>query len=222
MSKADQALLQSHFKRVTLGVGKRLESSNRRPATVYFPESGLVSMVAIGGTERRQAHVALVGREGMTGLAVVHGADRSPCDMFMQVEGEGLCIQVDALKDAIEASASLLKCFLLFSHTLAVQSAYTALANAQGHIDERLARWLLMVQDRLDTSELKLTHESFALMLGVRRAGITTALQALEEKGLIETARGSVIVKDRNGLAKASNSLYGAPEAEFKRLFGPA
>ena len=83
----------------------------------------------------------------------------------------------------------------------------------------RLARWLLMTHERMDGDKLGLTHEFISLMLGVRRAGVTSALQGFEAKGLIERARSTVVVKDRAGLVEAANGLYGPPEAEFERLF---
>jgi CRP-like cAMP-binding protein len=220
MSNADLALLQPHLEETPLKFRQRLQSANRQVRAVYFPESGIASVVAVGGGERRQAEVALVGREGMTGIPVVHGADRSPCDVFVQMEGAGHCIGPENLQQVIEESATALKVFLRYAHVFAVQSAYTALANARGNIEERLARWLLMTRDRVDDDEMVLTHEFIALMLGVRRAGVTGALQAFEGRGLIETARGSVTVRDRDGLEETANGLYGVPEAEFERLFG--
>jgi CRP-like cAMP-binding protein len=112
-------------------------------------------------------------------------------------------------------SASLVKALLKFVHVFGVQSAYTALANAHGKIEERLARWLLMAQDRIGEDELILTHEFLSLMLGVRRAGVTVALQHFESTGLISTSRGSITIKDRDGLEESANGLYGTPEAEF-------
>jgi CRP-like cAMP-binding protein len=119
----------------------------------------------------------------------------------------------------MDQSIALLKCFLRYAHVFGVQSGYTALANARGNIEERLARWLLMTRDRVDDDEMLLTHEFVALMLGVRRAGVTTALQVFERRGLIETARGSVTIKDRDGLEESANGLYGPPEAELERMF---
>jgi CRP-like cAMP-binding protein len=119
----------------------------------------------------------------------------------------------------MDQSITMLKCFLRYAHIFGVQSVYTALANARGSIEERLARWLLMTRDRVDGDEMLLTHEFIALMLGVRRARVTTALQAFEGRGLIETARGCVTVKDRDGLEESANGLYGPPEAEFERMF---
>lgn len=222
MSNADLALLQPHLEPVPLKFRQCLQSSNRSIKNVYFPESGIASVVAIGNGERLQAEVAVVGREGMTGLPVVHGTDRSPCDVFMQVEGDGQCIAAQKLRDAIDQSITLLRCLLLYAHAFGMQANYTCLANARGCIGERLARWLLMARDRLDSDEMILTHEFLALMLGVRRAGVSEALQAFETKGLVGTARGSVTIMDRDGLEEWANGLYGAPEAEYERLFSRA
>ena len=166
------------------------------------------------------ANVAIVGREGMIGLPVVLGTGRSPCDVFIHAAGEGQCISADNLRGAMDRSATLLRWFLKFVHVFGVQSGYTALANSQGKLEERLARWLLMAQDRIEADELILTHEFLALMLGVRRAGVTIALQHFEDKGVVQTARGAVTVRDRDGLEECANGLYGVPEAELERLFG--
>jgi len=220
MSNSDLALLQPHLERVPLKFRQHLQSSNRQIKNVYFPESGIASVVAVSGGESRQAEIAVVGRDGMTGLAVVHGAHRSPCEIFIQVEGEGQRISAEDLRRAMDKSRTMLKSFLRYAHVFGVQIGYTALANARGSIEERLARWLLMSRDRVDDDDMLLTHEFIALMLGVRRASVTGALQALESKGLIDTARGIIIMKDREGLEEFANGLYGPPEAEFERLFG--
>jgi CRP-like cAMP-binding protein len=217
LSNADLARLQPHLEPTSLKFRQRLQSSNRQIRAVYFPESGIASVVAVGGGKQKWP---LFGRDGMTGLPVVHGADRSPCDVFIQMEGEGQCISTENLRRVLEQSPTLLKRFLRYAHVFAVQSGYTALASARGNIEERLARWLLMTRDRVDDDEMVLTHEFVALMLGVRRAGVTGALQAFESKALITTARGSVTIRDRDGLEEAANGLYGAPEAELERLFG--
>lgn len=220
LSNSDFALLQPHLQRTLLEFRQPLQMASRKIRTVYFLSSGIASVVAGSGGERRQAEVALIGREGVTGLALLHGVDRSPCDVFIQVEGEGHSISADALREAMQQSTTLAACLLRFAHVFAVQSAYTALANAQGKIEERLARWLLMAHDRVEVDELLMTHELLALMLGVRRAGVTGALQHLEMKGMVETARGAVTVKDRKALQECANGLYGTPEAELERLFG--
>jgi CRP-like cAMP-binding protein len=101
-----------------------------------------------------------------------------------------------------------------------VQTAHTAIANARAKVDERLARWLLMAHDRVRDKRLPLTHEFLALMLGVRRAGVTEAVNILKKQKLIDTGRGEIIVLDRTGIERLASKAYGTPEAEFRRLIG--
>jgi len=222
LATEDFALLQQHLQPTGLKVRQCVELANREVDAVYFPYSGIISMIVRSNNRQHQSEVGLIGHEGMTGLASILGAERSPCEVFMQVEGQGHCIETAHLDDVIEQSPTLLGILLLFAHTFLVQASYTALANAKGTLEERLARWLLMAQDRIDAKELVLTHEFLALMLGVRRAGVTIALQHYETQGLIATGRGSVTIEDRDGLEEAANGFYGAPEAEYERLFPSA
>lgn len=211
--------LRPHLNLETLKCRQRLQAPNWKIQRVYFLESGIASIVAIGGGERRQAEVGIVGYEGFTGVPVILGAHRSPCDVFMQVEGSALSISADEIHAALNASPTLLRVLLRFVHVASVQANYTALANARGDIPERLARWLLMARDRLEGDEMALTHEFVALMMGVRRAGVTMALHEFERRALIKTSRGSITILDRAGIEELANGLYGVPEAEFGRLF---
>src|SRR5262245_18298432 len=215
LSPADRGLLQRHLEPVTLTLRQRLETSNHKIGDIYFLERGLASVIAHGKGERKQAEIAIIGRDGMTGLAVVLGADRWPHDTFMQVPGEPQCISADALRCVMEQSRSVTTCLRRYAQAFLVQAGHTALAHARGKIEERLARWLLMAHDRLEGDELHLTHEFLSVMLGVRRAGVTTALHHLECAGLISTGRCSVTVIDRDGLEQNANGLYGVPEAEL-------
>ncbi len=219
LSHADFELLEPDLEGVTLSFRKKLQSSDRSIETVYFPMSGLGSVVAIGRGRHDQAEVAIIGQEGMTGLAIIHGTDRSPYEIFMQVEGEGMQISSDNLRSAMRRSSTMRECFLLYAHAFAIQCGYTALANAKGTLEQRLARWLLMARDRLQRNQLTLTHEFLSLMLGVRRAGVTTALTSFESRGLTYGERGAVTIIDRDGLEETANGLYGPAEAEYERLF---
>jgi CRP-like cAMP-binding protein len=145
--------------------------------------------------------------------------DRSPAEVFMQVEGAGHSVPGKAFSEALDQCPSLRRTCLAFAYVYGVQASYTALANARGTLEERLARWLLMAQDRLGISQLLLTHDFLALMLGVRRAGVTTGLQHFESQRLIDTARGVVTILDRDGLVEYANGLYGPPEVEYERVF---
>jgi CRP-like cAMP-binding protein len=218
LSSADFALLEPNLTRVDLPLRKRLEAPRRSIDHVYFPESGFVSVVADGGVGRIE--VGLIGREGMTGLAVVMGTDRTPNETFVQNAGEGSKIASASLRRAIGQSRSLHHCFLLYAHTFLLQATHTARANARSKLEERLARWLLMAHDRLEQDELVITHEFLSLMLGARRPGVTVGLNLLEKSGLIQNHRGVISIIDRTGLKRAANGAYGVPEAEFDRLFG--
>ena len=101
-----------------------------------------------------------------------------------------------------------------------MQTSHTAICNAQSKMDERLARWLLMAQDRIQSDVLPLTHEFLSLMLGVRRPGVTVALKTLRERGLISYLRGEITIKDRKGMARVAGDAYGTPESEYRRLIG--
>ncbi len=209
LSRADYRLLEPHLEAIDLPVRWQLEERNKRVEHVYFPESGFASVVANG---ERNIEVGIIGREGMSGLSVVLGSDDRPAnETFIQSAGNGQRIAAGALRDAIGASVSLHQVMLRYAHTFLVQTSQTALANGRSKIEERLARWLLMAADRVE-GELALTHEFLAIMLGVRRSGVTTALQELERSALIAHRRGFVTILDREGLEEQSNGTYTPPK----------
>ena len=178
LARADARLLQPHLKAVDLPVRRQLEAGKKRVEDVYFLDTGLASVVANGG---HPIEVGMIGREGMTGLSVVLDGDyRSIHETFMQIGGGGQRISAGKLREAIDASTTLHQVFLRFAHAFMIQATQTALANGRSKIEERLARWLLMANDRVDGDALILTHEFLATMLGVGRSGVTVALQQLE------------------------------------------
>jgi CRP-like cAMP-binding protein len=173
---------------------------------VFFLDSGVASVVADG---QRPIELAMIGHEGMTGVTLALGDDdRVPYETYMQIAGNGRRLLATKLREAVAASASL-QCELLRGvYDFLEQTIATALANGRNNIEERLARWLLTAHDRIDGDELVITHESLSVMLGVRRSGVTMALQELDRRGLIAHQRGSVSVLDREGLEEASNGGY--------------
>ena len=126
----------------------------------------------------------------------------------------------DALRSVMARNAGIQAVMLKYVQAFLIQVSHTAICNAHSHIDERLARWILMAHDRVSGATVLLTHEFLALMLAVRRAGVTEALQALVAQGLIKAARGSVTVLDRKGLETSAGDSYGVPESEYRRLLG--
>jgi CRP-like cAMP-binding protein len=219
IEEADFALLRPHLVPVTLSFRQRLQAANRRVKAAYFLDGGIASVVAVTTGSHSQAEIAVIGWEGMTGLPIVLGADRSACEVFIQAEGHGHRIAAEDLRNAMNQSPSLVSVLLKYVHVFTVQVGHTALANAHGKVEERLARWLLMAEDRIVKHELLLTQEFLALMLAVGGAGVTMALQHFESRGLVTTGHGSITINDRDGLEESANGLYGVPEAEFERLF---
>ena len=185
---------------------------------MYFPLRGLISVVATSSNHRHEAEVGVIGAEGMTGSAIALGAKISPFNVFVQMEGDGLSLEAHELIRLLAERTSLRTVRLRFAHVFAVQMAETALANARGDLPHRLARWLLMAHDRAAGDELRLTHEFLSVMLGVRRAGVTTALHDLASRGLISITRKSIVIKSRTGLEAASDGLYGLQSDSWRAV----
>jgi CRP-like cAMP-binding protein len=183
-----------------------LERRGRKVTAVYFLDSGFASVVANG--DKQPIEVGLIGREGMTGLAVVLAGERSENETFMQAAGNGRSLAVRYLREALDQSPTLQRSLLRYAHAFLNQTTRTAVANGRSKVEERLARWILMADDRIDGDELPLTHEFLAMMLSVRRPGVTIAIQELERAGVIARKRGRIIVADREQLKKMSNGTY--------------
>ena len=219
MSASDFALLRPHLKPIVMAVFKDMEQPNRRIDTVYFMEAGIASVVA-SQPDDTKAEVGLIGREGMSGIAVVLGGDQSPNSTYIQIAGEGQRIAAKQLRKAMDASESLRSLLLKFVQAFMVQTAQTAIANARSQIDQRLARWILMAHDRIGNDTIQLTHEFLALMLGVGRPRVTEALQILKRRKLINTGRNRIFVRNRQGIERVARGSYGVPEKEYRRLIG--
>jgi CRP-like cAMP-binding protein len=208
-----------HLEYVDLPRGAELSAPNEAPMYAFFPETGIASIVA-RSPRGQHAEIGIFGRDGMTPTAIVLDAETDPYSIFMQVEGGGHRLASDQLKRALSDRACL-NLLTRYSQALSVQGAYTSLSNAVHHIDERLARWILMCHDRTDGDEISLTHEFLSIMLAVRRPSVTTALHLLEGRKLIYSERGVIIVRDRIGLEDFARDAYGESEREYNRLIGP-
>ena len=219
MSPDDFASLAPHLEHVDLPRSFQIAPANQPITHVYFHDRGIASIVAVS-PEGQRAEVGLVGRDGLVPTASILKSGTSPHDIFVQVAGDGHRIEADVFQEALASSANLMSMCLRFVNTLATQSAYTALSNAVHHVDERLARWILMSHDRTDGPQIALTHEFLAIMLAVRRPSVTTALHVLEGNKFIYAERGLITVRDRQGLESFASDAYGIPEKEYERLIG--
>ena len=200
LSEDDLELL-GQMRRVELAPQSSLEIADQPVDFVYFIERGFASVVSEWRGDVTE--IGIIGREGMTGLSVIHGADTTPFSTFLQGEGAAIRVDADELRRALGESASLNTLLMRYAQAYAVQLASTASANGQLLLEQRLARWLLMVADRTGNS-FPITHESLAIMLSVRRPGVTRALQDLQARGLIGTVRGAIAIVDRDGLIEYS------------------
>ena len=216
LAPADLALLSQHLRPVRFEQRQEMEVPDRPIRHAYFMDEGIASVVAGSGTAR--AEIGMIGREGVTALAVVMGNHKSPHAIFMQSTGTAWSIETDALRSALDASAGLQSVLLRYVQVFLLQTAQTAVANARLKLEARLARWLLMAQDRMERADIPMTHEFLSVMLGVRRAGISETLAVLEAANAIHARRGQIVIRDRQILKQRAGDLYGVPEAEYERL----
>jgi len=217
MSNQDWDLLAPHLEPVSLKERQVIEVPGKPITHVHFIEIGVVSVVAVNAEDHR-IEVGVIGNEGMTGVPLIMGDIRAQHSAYMQIPGNGYRIPAGDFAEALRKSASLQSLMLKSAQAFMIQTAHTALANGRAKLEERLARWLLMAHDRMDTHVVPLTHEFLAVMLGVRRAGVTVALHSFEQRGFIAMRRGQLTLINRAGIEQVAGSFYGIPEAELKRL----
>ncbi len=184
---------------------------------VYFPEQGLISLVATmmdGAT----VETGIVGNEGMMGVPVFLGAGSAPYRAIVQVEGQAWRMKADVFKFEMLRSSALHRRLLLYTQALMTQMSQMAACNCLHTVEERLCSLLLMIDDRMDSGEFFLTHEMIAEMLGARRAGITVAAGKLRQAGVISYMRGHVHILDRRSLEMWACECYRTIKTEFDRL----
>lgn len=220
LSSEDAALLEPGMQQVALRLDDTLYRAQERIELVHFPLSGWLSMVA-RMEDGDSAEVGLVGREGLVGLPLAAGDDRSMLEALVQADGTALRLDGRAFQDALDRSRSLRRLigrYVLASHA---QVAQTAACNGRHRIEQRLARWLLMAHDRADADCFPMTQEFLGTMLAVRRASITIAARLLQKARLIDYAHGRITILDRAGLEAAACECHGIVKREFDRLLGP-
>lgn len=221
LSAENRAILAPHIHRVSLAPRNVLERVNEPIEHIYFPEDGVASVVGTANALGRY-EVGMIGKEGMTGLMVVLGNSQSPLETFVQAAGSALVMSSAHLRKVMTHSPSIRDVFLMYVQVHLVQTCQTAIANAAALLPQRLARWLLMCEDRLTSKHIPITHEFLSILLGVQRSGVTIAMGELEHSGVIRADRGMVHILDRATLIKLTNGSYGMAEAQYEHLFGSA
>ena len=215
----DLAQLWPRLHRVELPFDHTVFPADGEVEAVLFPESGMLSLLAtLEGGE--QVEVGIAGREGLVGLPLVFGDDRSLVEARVQLQGTALRLGAAAFREEMDRSPALRTLLLRYAQAFHAQVTLTAACNARHAIEQRLARWLLIAHDRSDSDDFPMTHEFMAMMLAVRRPGVTIAANTLQKAGLIRYARGRMAVTDRPGLEAASCECYHTARREFARLVG--
>jgi CRP-like cAMP-binding protein len=207
LSDADATLLAPHMQAVELPREYRLERRGRPSDFVYFIDRGVACTL---GAESHGVEIGMIGPEGFAGVSAVMGASHSPHDVQMIAVGAARRVPADIVRDAMDRSSTLRAAMLGYVYSLLLQAMREAQINARATLEARLARWLLMMHDRVEGDELYLTHDRLAGMLGVRRAGVSVAAKKLERSGVIALHRGSIVIHDRANLEESCAGAYGA------------
>jgi len=204
---------------VNLAFGTVLYESHARIRHVYFPNDCLVSMLT-GVNGDRSAEVGLIGSEGMIGLPVALGIAVSPFRAVVQGGGTAMRMKIADFRREFSESAALKRELFLFTHLLMIQIAQTAACNRFHVVTQRMARWMLMTSDRVNAIEIRITQEFLALMLGVRRVGVSVAASGLRERKLIGYRRGTFTILNRRGLLAAACGCYKTVTDVYARAQG--
>jgi signal transduction histidine kinase len=209
--------LLRHLERVALARREILHEPDEPVRHVYFPDDGVITLISMMESGA-SVEVGVVGREGVVGLSSFLGSDTTPYEAVVLVAGSATRVRADVFREEVGRGGALLAVLHRYTQALLTQAAQTSACNRLHHVDERVARCLLSVHDRVRGDGFRLTHELMANMLGVRRAGVTEAAVRLRKAGLIAYNRGSVKILDRGGLESAACECYRVIREEFDRL----
>ena len=211
---------QPQLEAVELALGQVLYESGSTLGHVYFPTTAIVSLLYVMQSGA-SAEIAVVGREGIVGVALFMGGESTPSRAVVQSAGHGFRLNAQAVQREFEASPAVMHLLLRYTQALITQMAQTAVCNRHHSLDQQLCRWLMLSLDRLSGTELHMTQELIANMLGVRREGVTEAALKLQKAGLIQYSRGRILVLDRPGLELRCCECYAVVKKEYDRLLPP-
>lgn len=217
LPRADRERLVGLAEPVRLELREPIARRGEPFSHAYFPLTAFLSKVV--PAERGPLEVGLVGFEGFLGFPLFLGVDVSPLDAIVQGEGEALRIPARAFRREVERSRALRRIAGRYTHVVTTQLAQTAVCNRFHVVEQRLARWLLMSADRARSLNFAVTHAFLAMILGVRRVGVTQAAQALSDRGLIEYARGRMVIRDRRALQAVACPCYRIDLETYREAF---
>lgn len=215
----DYERIAHHLVPVQLTHGQIVQEAGEPIEYVYFPHNSMISLVS-QTLEGESVEVGIVGFEGMEGISSVLGVDNSPHEGLVQIPDGAMRMSVQALREEFKRAGRLHDLLLRYTQGLLLQTSQVAACNRLHSVSERLARWLLMSDDRCVCDDLPFTQDFLALMLGVRRAGVTEAALVLQAEDYIHYRRGHIQIIDRAGLKDYSCDCYEIVKAEFDLLVG--
>lgn len=207
LPKDERIALTANIERIHIKRGEVLREPDEEIRLVYFIESGIASILSVM-SDGKSVEVGVVGNEGLVGLPIVAGIDRSPHRAVMQVDGFAGRLKADALREILRECPYLDRALQRHTHSFCMQVMQISACNRLHEVEQRMARWLLMCQDRMGGHVLALTQETIAQMLGSRRSSVTVAAGQLRSAGLIDVSRGMVVIRDRGGLQRAACECY--------------
>jgi CRP-like cAMP-binding protein len=202
---------------VDMPLGHVLYESGVALNYVYFPMTSIVSLLYVM-ENGASAEIAVVGNEGVVGISLFMGGESTPSRAVVQSGGVGCRLNAHMIKAEFDRSGPVLHLLLRYTQALITQMAQTAVCNRHHSLDQQLCRWLLLSLDRLQGTELVMTQELIANMLGVRREGVTEGALKLQKAGLIQYTRGRISVLDRQGLEERTCECYAVVKREYDRL----
>lgn len=208
ISDSDYISLRPHLEHVSLPNHLVLHQAGGRLDFAYFPNRGLISLVVVM-KDGKTAEAGIVGNEGFTGTPAAVGLNRSPLQAIVQITGDGFRVELGALQNTLKSTPHLQLMLSRYAVVQGMQVAQTAACNRLHGIEERLARWLLMTQDRVDSESLPITHDFLATMLGTDRPTVTLAAGFLQKKELLDYTRGAVKIVNRKKLEDTACECYG-------------
>jgi CRP-like cAMP-binding protein len=217
LSDADYGRLLPHLEPIPLELGRAIYESGSHQGFVYFPTTSIVSLLYVM-EDGASAEIAIVGNEGVVGIALFMGGESTPSRAVVQSAGYGYRMRAGALTAEFGQGGELQHVLLRYTQALITQMAQTAVCNRHHSVEQQLCRWLLLSLDRLPSNELTMTQELIANMLGVRREGVTEAAGHLQAAGLIHYSRGRITVIDRPSLEARVCECYAVVKREYDRL----
>ena len=207
LSDEEYARIEPDLEPVSLTFGEIIYQFRGPIDHVYFPESGVLSMVGMAGDEN-PIEVGLVGREGLSGLPLFLGVPYSANQVIVQGQGTARRMRAESARDHFSRGGSFHDAILLFTHELFLQVSQTVNCNRHHGVEQRLSRWLLMMRDRVESNSLQLTQEFLSWMLGVRNQAVSRAAMRLQSEGSIKYSRGALTIVDRSQLERSACECY--------------